>query len=1088
LCLVALALAGVDDDIHCAENCAASADSSLLQVKTVRGRVSVKTVGTAARASKAAPAPDMPLPEAKAVPPGAPPAMAKPAPPASSHLVVALQAAAFACFVFYLGSRMAAYIAGRGAAGSSPKDAIKRGAEPTAADDDQAASSDEEDRRKAVIKLGGMTCSACSGAIERCLRRQKGVESVSVNLVLEKATVVFDGQTVTADALCDEIEDIGFVATLVSQGSTVFAEEGHATLHLEAPPELPSDELTAAAEKVEGVVAASALDSRTIRVTYRPQVVGARTVLKRLQELFPKHELLCAAPKDSSLTGDARLHTESLWFNLKCSALPAALVFLMTIVLPGVGRDLGSITCLNWHVDTCTLMVILLSTPVQFVFGREFHTQARKALARRAPNMDVLVSLATSIAFGYAMLILISKVCRAAAGQNVMSYEEMRHGGAMSHEEMLGHHIGLGCHALHFFGMSPILMTVVLCGKYIETKAKIQTMESLTKLMECKSQSAQLVLEDREEAVPAELVHIGDCIRLFEGCQVPVDGDLTSEEPIWVNEAMLTGESAPVEKRRGSVVMGGTTVVSGTGLMRATTVGSKTALGEIMNLISNAQATKTRTQQLAATVSGYFVIAVMAFSFLVFVVWCLLIYRGWVALPPDMDGASAFDIVLFAARFGVAVLMIACPCAMGLATPTAVMVAAGVAARVGCLVKSAEALETGATVKTVVLDKTGTITEGVPRVSGVALSPALAKLPARCLEVAGAATWEQSPMGRLPRPPVEFLAESSTACAAEAARLERAFWRLVGIAEAGSDHPLAKCLTSTAQAVTGSGTFPAAEQFRYSVGRGVSATTDGVDVRIGSLPFLEETARELRQELSADDGLDQLEAWASDRRAARESVVIVFAVVEGKVRLLGALGMRDSLRPDARRTIRYLQQDLGLEVWMCTGDGRKTAQAIAREVGIPEDRVHAEAMPKHKADKVQQLKAALGDGGAVCVVGDGVNDAPALAVGDVGLAIGAGAHLAMDAADVILIRSELATVATYLQLSKDTVFTIQRNFLWAFIFNVCGLPVAAGFFYPRVVLPPLLAGVAMGLSSALVVSSSLMLKRFEPPEVPALEG
>jgi len=394
-------------------------------------------------------------------------------------------------------------------------------------------------------------------------------------------------------------------------------------------------------------------------------------------------------------------------------------------------------------------------------------------------------------------------------------------------------------------------------------------------------------------------------------------------------------------------------------------------------------------------------------------------------------------------------------------------------------VKSAEALEEGARVRTVVLDKTGTITEGAPRVSCALLSlPALAQLPdAAVAEGSSAVIAQLPPLRHLGGDPDPALLGDRTA-----EELERGFWHLVGAAEAGSDHPLAKCLTEAAKAATGCATFPAPEQFRYKVGRGVSAVLRGVDVRVGSFAFLRDSLKELKQDLGEQAALAELEQWASERRGSCDSVMVVHAVVQKKVCLLGALAVRDAVRSDAVGTIRHLQEKLGVEVWMCTGDCASTARAIAKEVGIPEGRVQAEALPKQKADKVNALK--LESKGAVCFVGDGVNDAPALAAADIGIAIGAGAHLAMDAADVVLVRSELATLASYVKLSSDTKFTIMRNFAWAFVFNFCGLPVAAGVFYPRVVLPPLAAGLAMGLSSTFVVSSSLMLRFFQPPALP----
>lgn len=930
-------------------------------------------------------------------------------------------------------------------------------------------------RHCAEIKVGGMTCSACSSTVERSLSMEKGVVTASVNLVLEKAVIVFDASVTTAEALCEAVEDVGFDSAILSQGpASEMQDEGRATLHLELDSELV-EALGSFAQGVEGVVSFQRLEPRIIRIAYRPSSIGARTLLAQFRAQFAGSTIDPAPPQENTQTADLQRTADRLWFNFQWSAVPASLVFVITIIFPAAGIDLGNIDCRFLHLHVATLAVLALATPVQFIFGADFHVQARKALVRKSPNMDVLVSLATSISFGYALLVLIDMACKALGHHSSPEHMDMVH--SSGHDP--GIFLGLGCHALHFFGMAPILMAVVLCGKFIETKAKIQTMESLVRLMESKSQTAQLVTEEKEEAISVELVQVGDTLRFYEGSQIPVDGVLISEDTAWVSEAILTGESVPNEKTKGSILMGGTTVSSGSGLMKATTVGSKTALGEIMTLISNAQATKTKTQQLANTVAGIFVTAVMACSILVFLVWLFLVYTKRVELPKDMDAKSNFDIVLFAAKFGVAVLMVACPCAMGLATPTAVMVSTGVAAKMGCLVKSAEALEAGLKVRTLVLDKTGTITEGAPRVSSVALAlSVLDKLPS-----SSGVKDKEAESCDLPS-----TLHLGSGCgivdqrSVETERLERNFWWFVGAAEAGSDHPIAKCLVDAAQSASGCATFATPDQFRYRVGRGVSAVFGGVDIRVGSFAFLEESLKELKQELGeeARQAETELEEWAAHRRASMDSVVVVHAVIDKKVCLLGAVAVRDAVRADAVATIRYLQQR-GIDVWMCTGDGRSTALAIAKEVGIPEDHVCAEALPKQKADKVEALRAE--SSGSVCFVGDGVNDAPALAGADVGVAIGAGAHLAMDAADVVLVRSELATLVAYLKLSRETVWTIRRNYAWAFVFNFVGLPAAAGIFYPHVVLPPLVAGLAMGVSSALVVSSSLLLRFFSPPRL-----
>lgn len=937
---------------------------------------------------------------------------------------------------------------------------------------------------KCELQVGGMTCSACSGTVERSLQCQPGVHSASVSLVLEKATVCYDMAAVNAEKLCEAVEDIGFDCGLVSQGPALALndQEETADLHLEVPDEVMND-LGKILEDIPGQLGWRNPRENIARVTYRPSAIGARSILDRVQSALPQHRIQCAPQQESDQTSNLRRHSCKLWLNFRCSALPAFLVFLITTIFPGLGIDFGRIDCGLFSMHIATVVVLFLATPVQFICGAEFHSQARVALARGAPNMDVLVSVATSISYGYALLVLVSKFCDAIRQGD---HHDHMHMEMASHGERHAFTLGLGCHALHFFGMAPILISVVLAGKLIETCAKIKTLDSLVQLMACRTASAQIVMDEAEKKIPTELVQLGDTLRIFEGGKVPVDGTLCSETSIWVNEAILTGESASVEKKQGELIMGGTTVVSGAGLMQATAIGSKTALGEIVALMTSAQSTKTELQQVANIVASYFVTSVMLGAFLVFLTWFYAVWTQHVPLPDSTGEASFSASALFAAQFGVAVLMVACPCAMGLATPTAVMVSTGVAAKMGCLVKSAEALEQGARVGVVVLDKTGTITAGQPFVSSVALTPLASSDVSELLKTAGvfpdeglppaSATSSESPL-------ITYLFDGNQGLTeAKDLGFEQAFWWLVGTTEIGSDHPLAKCLVAAASSALGCSGFSKPDSFRYRIGRGACAevASGKVTVYVGSMAFLQETCAELKQDLCDDPSCVALEKWSAQMRASRHSVVIVFANIQKRLQILGALALRDKLRPDALKTIEHLQTNLGIQVYMCTGDNATTAKAIAEEVGISSNRVYAEKLPKQKADIVEELKRGAAPGGKVCMVGDGVNDAPALAAADVGVAMDAATHLAAEAADVVMVGSELAVVASFLKLSKANLFTIRRNFIWAFIFNVCGLPLAAGLFYPRLVVPPLVAGLAMGLSSGLVVSSSLLLTFFQP--------
>jgi len=934
-----------------------------------------------------------------------------------------------------------------------------------------------EERYMVEIAISGMTCSACSSTVEKYLRAQAGVESAEVMLILEKASVVYDNKVTNAVELCESVEDVGFDGKVLRCGPAeeLGASVAEAQLHLQID---LGDAASAVAwlQDHKGVRGCQQLQEFVLRVTYEPTLVGARTLLSDLQTALPGHKIACAPPQENDQTAVAREHAEQLWTNFKGAVIPAVLVFVITIILPGCGIHLGMLHCASVfaptggvHFHVATMAVLVLATPVQFVFGSQFHSNAVKALSRHSPNMDVLVSVATNISYMYAITIIVCNATHIASPGDTDEDEMPAMAGMPVVASVQGMTIELGCSALHFFGMAPILMAVVLCGKSIEMNARIKTQDSLSALMQRRVNTVQLVTKTEEEAVPVELVEIGDTLRLYEGAQIAVDGTLTSAQPLYVSEAILTGESRPVLKKHGDTVMGGTVVHSGSGLMTARAVGSKTALGEIVALVSNAQATKTSTQRLASAVASYFVTTVMGMALVVFCVWLWLVKSGRVAVPDQLpnEPVSQVEQVLFAAKFGMAVLMIACPCAMGLATPTAFMVSTGVAAKSGCLIKSAEALEDSAHLKAVVLDKTGTITVGSPNVSGVCLTPF------------ESAVWEQcaSQTARHPKLPC-----AAQVHGAHSEVFEKAFWWLLGMAEAGSNHPLATCITNAAQKTLGCSTFPKAKDFRYRVSRGVSAVPEGIqiDVRVGNVAFLLETAAERKQSISEDPALAFVQNWGAAMERQGCTVVVVHAVVDKKVCVLGAVSLRDQIRDDAIGAIRFFREN-GAQVFMCTGDTRAAALGIAAEVGISPENVKAECLPAHKGDFVAEVKERVK--GRVAMVGDGVNDSPALAAADVGVAIGAGAHVTMDAADVVLINSELKSLASYVKLAKETLWTIRKNFVWAFIFNFCGLPVASGLFYPYVMLPPLAAGFAMAASSCLVVTSSLNLRSFKEPEL-----
>ncbi|MBB1244298.1 heavy metal translocating P-type ATPase [Streptomyces durbertensis] len=610
-----------------------------------------------------------------------------------------------------------------------------------------------------------------------------------------------------------------------------------------------------------------------------------------------------------------------------------------------------------------------LITPVMFYTGLPIHTTGWLALRHRSAEMNSLITLGTSAAYGYSVLVTVAPGVLPADVREV-------------YYEAVG-----------------VIITLILLGRLLEARAKAGTGEAIRALLGLRPRTARVVRDGTEQEVPLEDVVVGDELVVRPGEKIPVDGRVADGSSA-VDESMVTGESMPVGKRAGDEVVGGT--VNGTGSLRvrAEKVGADTVLAQIVRLVRQAQASRAPIQRLADAVSAYFVPAVIVIAIGTFAVWF------------TVGPAPALTLALVSA---VAVLIIACPCALGLATPLSVMVGTGKGARAGILIRSAEALETAHRLDTVVLDKTGTITEGRPRLTDV-------------LPVDG---WDGT----------RLLA-------------------VVAAAEADSEHPLAHAIV-TAAAERGV-TAPRASAFDSVTGRGVRATVEGREVLVGN-------ARLLRAE-----GVDVSEAVELAERCSARGRTPVLVAVDG--RPAGVLAVADTVKEDSADAVAALRR-LGIDVVMITGDDRRTAAAIAAEVGV--ERVLAEVLPEHKADEIRRLQ---GEGRSVGMVGDGVNDAPALAAADVGLAIGTGTDVAIEAADVTLISGSLGGVVTAVRLSRATMRNIRQNLFFALIYNTIGVPVAAGVLYPfwEVRLSPMIAAAAMAASSLSVVTNASRLRRWRP--------
>ena len=663
------------------------------------------------------------------------------------------------------------------------------------------------------------------------------------------------------------------------------------------------------------------------------------------------------------------------------ASLRRRLIVATVLTIPILG-GLARMTVAPWlpAILSDPMFQLALATPVQFWAGWPFYAGAWNALRHRAADMNTLIAVGTSAAYLYSVAAIAFPGFFEAAG--------------------LGGDEGVPL----YFDTAAAIITLILLGRFLEARARVHTSDAIRRLIGLAPRTARVVRDGGEFDVPIADVRVGDLVRVRPGESLAVDG-VVVDGASGVDESMITGESIPIAKRTDDLVIGGTLNTIGSLTFRATRVGADTVLAKIIRLVSEAQGSRAPIQRLADVVTGYFVPAVLGLTALTFVVW-------FVAGP-----APAFNLALLNT---VAVLIIACPCALGLATPTSIMVGTGKGAEAGVLFRNAEALERLGSVRAVVLDKTGTLTEGKPRVTDV---------------VRGAG-----------------------------APAEDSLLALVAAAERGSEHPLADAIVRDAVEIRGL-TVPVASSFEATAGGGIEASVGGTRVTVGRPGFLEAAG--------VDMSALQIEADA----LAADGKTPVYVALDG--RAAAVIAIADTLKPGSIEAVAELHR-LGLEVAMLTGDNRRTAEAIARAVGI--DRVLADVRPDGKAAAVKSLQA---EGKPVAMVGDGVNDAPALASAEVGVAMGTGTDVAMESAGVTLMSGDLRGLVTAIALSRATMRNIKENLFWAFAYNVVLIPVAMGVLYPftGILLDPILAAAAMALSSVTVVSNALRLRRFRPPRV-----
>jgi Cu+-exporting ATPase len=803
--------------------------------------------------------------------------------------------------------------------------------------------------KQLTLPITGMTCANCVATVERNIKKVNGIQSANVNLSSERATVEFDSKLAGLNDVIKQIERAGYgVAT------------GEADLLIR---NMSDDNDARQIEKkisaLEGVLQAQViLTTDQARIKYIPTIISQAEIRRAIK----------SAGYDTIETGgdteDVEAQARQAEIAEQRRLLIIGLVFTIPLFILSMAGDFGLLPMFVSHAPWMKWVMLALATPVQFYVGWQYYVGAYKSLRNGTANMDVLVALGSSTAYLYSIPITIGLIP--------------------------GH---------AYFETAAVIITLIKIGKYLEARAKGRTSEAIKKLISLRAKTAHVIRDGNEIDVPVDDVKVGDLVIVRPGEIIPVDGTVI-EGHSSVDESMLTGESLPVEKSPGNPVIGATLNKLGLLKFEATKIGRETALSQIIRLVEEAQGSKAPIQKLVDKISSIFVPAVIIIA--------LITFFTWYFVAPALPVNSEIDNFTRALIRMIAVLVIACPCAMGLATPTAVMVGTGKGAEMGILVKSSDALERAGHITTVVLDKTGTITRGEPSVTDIFV--------------------RDYPEG------------------------ESELLRLAASLEKGSEHPLGEAIV--AEAGNRSLILSLPDQFQAKAGHGVEGIVEGHNLSVGNPRMLSEKS------ISVDGFTDII------NDLQKEGKTIVTIAIDNVIK--GVIGIADTVKPESIQTIQKLHR-MGLKVTMFTGDNEQTAKAIAQQVGI--DHVLAEILPGDKSAEIKKLQET---GEIVAMVGDGINDAPALTQADVGIAIGTGADVALASAPIVLISGDLQGVTRAIALSRKTLSVIRQNLFWAFFYNIILIPIAA-FGY----LNPMLAAAAMAFSSVFVVTNSLRLRKFQ---------
>ncbi|PEM88526.1 copper-translocating P-type ATPase [Bacillus wiedmannii] len=799
------------------------------------------------------------------------------------------------------------------------------------------------EQKEANLQISGMTCAACANRIEKGLKKVEGVHDANVNFALEKTKIMYDPQKTNPQQFKEKVESLGYgivsdKAEFTVSGMTCAACANRVEKRL---------------NKLEGVNGATvnfALESAT--VDFNPDEINVNEMKSAITKLGYKLEVKSDEQDGST---DHRLQ------EIERQKKKFIISFILSFPLLWAMVSHFSFTSFIYLPDMLMnpWVQLALATPVQFIIGGQFYVGAYKALRNKSANMDVLVALGTSAAYFYSVYLSIRSI------------------GSSEHMTDL------------YFETSAVLITLIILGKLFEAKAKGRSSEAIKKLMGLQAKTATVLRDGTEMKILIEEVVAGDIVYVKPGKKIPVDGEIVEGKSA-IDESMLTGESIPVDKTIGDVVIGSTMNKNGFLKVKATKVGRDTALAQIIKVVEEAQGSKAPIQRVADQISGIFVPVVVVIAIITFAVWMLFV------TPGDFGGALEKMI---------AVLVIACPCALGLATPTSIMAGSGRSAEYGILFKGGEHLEATHRLDTVILDKTGTVTNGKPVLTDVIVADGFH---------------------------------------------EEEILRLVGAAEKNSEHPLAEAIVEGIKEKKID--IPSSETFEAIPGFGIESVVEGKQLLIGTRRLMKKFDIDIEE---VSKSMEELE---------REGKTAMLIAINKEY--AGIVAVADTVKDTSKAAIARLKK-MGLDVVMITGDNTQTAQAIAKQVGI--DHVIAEVLPEGKAEEVKKLQA---QGKKVAMVGDGINDAPALATADIGMAIGTGTDVAMEAADITLIRGDLNSIADAIFMSKMTIRNIKQNLFWALAYNGLGIPIAAFGF-----LAPWVAGAAMAFSSVSVVLNALRLQR-----------